>query len=318
MQLVVNDLSAKFPCQDEREGQGIMENFIEAYYLVKDVLDNSSILLDKDYRTFELARNYRIEHWLNDERVDIELKRRFRRIINQSFAFDSETFEEEYHWRLDAEFEYKGVVSRSCQLAYEIEGVLISFLTEEYWNNDIVRGIYTYLNELGEMFSEKADIPNISSKDNAAKFRNEQEIIIAQQERDSIRSGMDIVLCKDKAFPNLVFCAKALKQLQSEIGGAEAGQVFRRLKELQAVAEEMKKGFAFEKLTHATPETPTTLQMFEEEHRIMLPTGKTQLFSWHVRFTGGYAGRIFFEPAPQESKVYIGHIGRKLPTATYH
>lgn len=77
----------------------------------------------------------------------------------------------------------------------------------------------------------------------------------------------------------------------------------------------MEKGFDFEKLTYATPETDKTLKMFAEEHKFLLPNGQIKLFSWYVRFTGAYAGRIFFEPMLQEAKVYIG---RKLPTARYH
>lgn len=56
----------------------------------------------------------------------------------------------------------------------------------------------------------------------------------------------------------------------------------------------------------------------KDEHTFQLPNGKIQIFSWHIRYTGGYAGRIFFYPVPEEKKIYIGHIGHKLPTAKYH
>lgn len=318
MQLVVNDLSTKFPCCDVREGREIMENFIETYYLVKDVLENDSILLDKDYHSFELAKNYRLEQWLNDNQIDIELRRKFRRIINQSYTFDSEAFEQDYQWKLEAEFRHEELISRSCQLAYEIEGVLISFLSDSYWKEAVVQGIYTYLDEAGEIISEQAEIPNVSYRENAIAFHDEQVKKQSVLAKESIHSGMDIFMCRNHAFPNLVFCDNALKQLQTEIGGAEAGQVYRRLMELQIVAKEMKNKFVPDKLTHATPESPITLQMFDEEHRIMLPNGKKQLFSWHIRFTGAYEGRIFFEPLPNESQIYVGHIGRKLPTVKYH
>lgn len=318
MQLVVNDLSARFPCQDIKTGRDIMKNFIDTYYLVKDVLDSESILLDKEYRSFELASDYRMEHWLNDNTIDVELKRRFRRILNQSYTFDSEKFEREYQWKMEAEFRHDELISRSCQLAYEIDGVLISFLSNSYWENAVVRGTYTCLDENGEIFSEEAGIPNVSCEENAFVFRGEQKKIRALQQKESIRSGMDIFMCRNEMFPNLIFCDNALKQLQTEIGGTEAGQVYRRLLELQAVAKEMGGKFDKEKLTHASPETAKTLHMFKEEHTIMLPDGTKQLFSWHVRFTGGYGGRIFFEPFLEEYKIYIGHIGKKLPTASFH
>lgn len=318
MQLVVNDLSAKFPCPDIKGGRIIMENFIDTYYLVKNVIDDNGILLDKDYHSFELAKNYRIEHWLNDGQIDIELRRRFRRILNQSHTIDSEKFEQEYQWKMEAEFYHNELTSRSCQLAYEIDGVLISFLSDSYWEKAVIKGIYKYLDEEGGLISEDADIPNVSCKENAVLFRSEQEKISSLRTRESIHSGMDILMCKDEMFPNLIFCENALKQLRTEIGGTEAGQVYRKLLELQKAAKEMEKKFDKEKVMHATPESKATLQQFEEEHKIMMPDGTRRVFSWHVRFTGGYGGRIFFEPSPEEAKMYIGHIGKKLPTVKYH
>lgn len=318
MQLVVNDLSAKFPCPNKKRGQDIMKNFIDTYYLVKNVIDSDSIILDKDYRSFELAENYRLEQWLNDDHIDVEQKRRFRRMLNQSFTFDSEEFEQEYQWRLEAEFYHDELTSRSCQFAYETDGILISFLSNSYWEKAVIKGIYTYLDEEGEMISEVASIPNVSCAENAAIFCEKQEKILASQKKESIHSGMDIFMCRDEMFPNLIFCENAIKQLQTEIGGTEAGQVYRRLLELQETASEMGKKFDRKKLTHATPESKVTLQQFEEEHKIMMPDGTRQVFSWHVRFTGGYGGRIFFEPRPEEERIYIGHIGKKLPTVRYH
>ncbi len=233
MQLVVNDLSAKFPCPDKKMGQDIMENFINTYYLVKNVVDDNGILLDQDYRSFELAKDYRMEHWLNDCQVDIEQKRRFRRILNQSYTIDSEEFEQEYQWKMEAEFSHNELTSRSCQLAYEIGGVLISFLSDSSWKQTVIKGIYSYLDEKRGMVSEDADIPNVSCKENAILFRNEQEKTLSLEKRKSIHSGMDIFMCKEEMFPNLIFCDNALKQLQTEIGGTEARQVYRRLLELQ-------------------------------------------------------------------------------------
>lgn len=318
MQLVVNDLSAKFPCPDIKQGQDMMENFIDTYYLIKDVVDDNGIILDKDYRSFELAKGYRMEHWLNDGRIDIEQKRRFRRILNQSHTIDSEEFEQAYQWKMEAEFYHNELTSRSCQLAYEIDGVLISFLSDSYWERAVIKGIYQYLDEVGEMISEDACVPNVSCKENAVLFRSEQEKVFSLRRRETIHSGMDIFMCKDEMFPNLIFCENALKQLQTEIGGTEAGQVYRRLLELQEAATKMGKKFDKGKLMHATPESKATLQQFEEEHKIMMPDGTKQVFSWHVRFTGGYGGRIFFEPRPEEARIYVGHIGKKLPTVKYH
>lgn len=318
MQLVVNDLSAKFPCPDREMGRGVMESFINTYFVVKKMIGNDSVLLDKDYRSFELARDYRIEQWQNDPKIDVELKRRFRRLLNQSCTFDSEQFEENFEWKLEAAFYHGELSSRSCQLAYEIEGVLISFLSETFWKSETVKGNYVYLDETGAMISEEADLPNVSCKDNMDSFCRKWAKILTLQKRKAVRSGLDIAVIREEEFPNLIFCENAIRQLSNEIGGTEAGQVFRRLLELQRTAASMDGKFDRGMLSHATPESSATLQRYEAEHKIRLPDGRLQIFSWHVRFTGGYGGRIFFEPMPEKSRIYIGHIGKKLPTVKFH
>ena len=107
--------------------------------------------------------------------------------------------------------------------------------------------------------------------------------------------------CKETRFPNLIFCENAINGCYKNVGVAEAGQVYKRLLELPK----------------ASPETPLTLEQYETEHTFLLPEGNAQLFSWHTRFTGGYAGRIFFYPDTTQKKMYIGHIGHKLPTKKY-
>lgn len=119
-------------------------------------------------------------------------------------------------------------------------------------------------------------------------------------------------------FPNLVFCENAIQGCRKNVGISEAGQVYRRLLELQRAAEAMGEKFDKNILTNATPESGVTLDRFAEEHTFLLPEGDTQLFSWHVRYTGGYAGRIFFHPVPGKKNIYIGHVGHKLPTVRYH
>lgn len=133
-----------------------------------------------------------------------------------------------------------------------------------------------------------------------------------------ILSGRDILQGAEQLFPNLVFCENAVRGCQKNVGVSEAGQVYKRLLELQRVAEGMETVFHKNLLTRATPESEVTLQRFSDEHTFQLPNGKIQIFSWHVRYTGGYAGRIFFYPVPEEKRIYIGHIGHKLPTVKYH
>lgn len=131
MQMIINDLSAKFPVDTISEGRQIMDSFLNTYSKVKKIIINDSVLMDQNYCSFELAKNYRIEQWRNDPVVDMETKRRFRALLNKSVIYDPSEVELESEF--DLEIQGKKYISKGCLLAYETEGVTISFLSDDYW-----------------------------------------------------------------------------------------------------------------------------------------------------------------------------------------
>ena len=318
MQMILNELSARFPVESTEKGRQLMDQFLTTCFEVKDIIHNDSILLDQDYRSFELAPNYRIEQWRNDSAVDVENKRRFRTLLNKSVVYLSEEFEREQEWDFRTEFQHKEYVSKGCLLAYESDGVAVSFLSSEHWKIPEIEGIYTELVEDGELRESQVKIPNVSFDENVRIFRNWYDHKKEEYRYTDIVCGQDILSCAEDMFPNLVFCENAIHGCRRNVGISEAGQVYRRLLELQRAAEAMGENFDKNILTNATLESGVTLDRFAEEHTFLLPEGETQLFSWHIRYTGGYTGRIFFHPVPGKKIIYIGHVGHKLPTVRYH
>ena len=314
MQMIINDLSAKFPVDTISEGRQIMDSFLNTYSKVKKIIINDSVLMDQNYCSFELAKNYRIEQWRNDPVVDMEAKRRFRVLLNKSVIYDPSEVELESEF--DLEIQGKKYISKGCLLAYETEGVTISFLSDDYWETPEISGYYVTFNEKDELKEEHVQVPNVSCQKNVEPF--EEKYKEKRKEwRAEIRSAQDVLKCKETRFPNLIFCENAINGCYKNVGVAEAGQVYKRLLELQVAAEKMGNQFDKRLLPKASPETPLTLEQYETEHTFLLPEGNAQLFSWHTRFTGGYAGRIFFYPDTTQKKMYIGHIGHKLPTKKY-
>lgn len=318
MQMILNELSARFPVRSLEAGKRLMENFLETCFEVKGIIHNDSILLDRDYMSFELVRGYRIEQWRNDPTVDVENKRRLRTLLNKSAVYNSEEFEQENGWNFRTDFQHKEYSSKGCLLVYETDGVAVSFLSSEYWKTSEIEGTYIELSGDGDLKQCQVSIPNVSYKENVMIFKKYYDQKKEELRYTAIKSGQDILQCAGKLFPNLVFCENAVRECQKNVGVSEAGQVYKRLLELQRAAEAMEYAFDKTLLTKATPESEATLQRFSLEHTFQLPDGRKQLFSWHTRYTGGYAGRIFFYPASEEKKIYIGHIGQKLPTVKYH
>lgn len=316
MQMILNELSAQFPVETIADGKQIMDSFLDVCFQVKKIIQNDSILLDKDYQSFELAKGYRIEQWRNDPTVDVENKRKFRRLLNKSVVYNSEEFERENDF--GTEFQCRGFTSKGCLLVYEMDGVAVSFLSEAYWKRPEIEGEYMELTDDGTLKQYSVKVPNVSFDENVNLFENYYEKKKEERRYTDIVSGQDILKCAKNIFPNLVFCENAIQGCKRNVGVSEAGQVYKRLLELQRVAQEMTNTFDKDILTKATPESRATLERFSEEHTFLLPDGSTQIFSWHTRYTGGYAGRIFFHPIPEKRIIYIGHVGHKLPTVKYH
>lgn len=203
-------------------------------------------------------------------------------------------------------------------MAYKTDGVAVSFLSNECWRTPKIAGTYTELSDDGDLNQYPVSIPNVSYKENVKIFKEYYEHKKDEWPYTSIKSGQDIVQLADTLYPNLVLCESAVRGCRKNVGVSEARQVYRRLLELQRAAEVMKNTFDKNLLNNATLESEATLKRFSDEHTFQFPDGRIQLFSWHIRYTGGYAGRIFFYPILKEKKIYIGHIGHKLPTVKYH
>lgn len=318
MQMILNELSARFPLPSIEGAKELMDTFLDTCFVVRKIIHNESILLDQDYKSFELASDYRIEQWRNDPTVDIENKRKFRVLLNKSVVYNSADFEQEKGWDFRTEFQHREHVSKGCLLVYEMDGVAVSFLSDEHWRTSEIEGDYIELADDGELREQEVKIPNVSFDGNVEIFREYYAQKKAEWRYTDIISGEDVLRHAEKAFPNLVFCESAVLGCRKNVGVSEAGQVYKRLLELQRAAEGMGNMFDKKLLPKATPESKVTLERFEEEHTFRLPDGSTELFSWHTRYTGGYAGRIFFYPRPEKKVIYIGHVGHKLPTVSYH
>ena len=319
MQMILNELSAKFPAKSIEQGKSIMKEFLLTYQIIKKVIYNDQVLLDKDYQCIYLADDYNIAKWRNDNQVDEDTKRLFRALLNHSDTYDKILYSGSIFDLNNSEFICIDKSSIGCLIAYETNNCTISFLSDAYWGNYKIQGCYVCLNgNDSKLLEEDVEIPNVSNSSNTQDFDREFGSICEQELRCSFRTGSDILERKEDLFPNLIFCKNAGKQLKYENDAINISQISRKLLELQNYFSRADNIFDKNQLNNATPESQETLKTFSEDHTFDLPNGEKRIFSWHIRFTGKYAGRIFFEPDAPNKKCYIGHIGGKLNTVKYH
>lgn len=313
MHLILNDLSAQFPVANPYEARAVMTSFLKAYQVARKATGSDNLILDRDYNHIFLTPEYCIAQWRNDDAVDMEDKRAFRSLIQRSDTYDSFPVEEIS--------EFKAALcerpSDGCLLAYLLSGCCLSFLCDKIWDVPFIKGSYCFLNEeTGQTDNYEASIPNIASVTTAMTFSQTHGEQIQREQQTAFVCGEDILAHADE-FPNLVFCKNAEEQLIRERRRNSVSQIARRLIELQKYFETAVGAFDAQQLNHCTPESQKTLTQYQFEHTFLLPDGRNILFSWHLRFTGEYAGRIFFQPDMVSKKCYIGHIGPKLPAVRF-
>lgn len=277
-----------------------MEIFLNTYFQAKALLNDDTILIDQNYQNVELANGYPIAKWRNDDSIDREIRRRFYRMINHSVTFTSAEFREEASWLVNAEFIHSGKEAKGCLIAYERDDLVISFLSDPYWKCSEIEGTYTVLDDDGNILEENkaVSVSNVSYCENLSVFGIKYKDKIGQLGKTTLKSGRDILKNQPSLLPNLVFCENAVRQLENNVGREDVAQVYRKLLELQRYFENIGEMFDKNALNNATPEADITLRKYKEDHTFILPSGERVVFSWHVRFTGAYAGRIFFIRMP--------------------
>lgn len=122
---------------------------------------------------------------------------------------------------------------------------------------------------------------------------------------------------RERLFPHLEFCPS----VQSDLAMMEAvcfEQILKKLMELEEYTNRYGgREFKPEYLSKTTPESKRTLDEYAGQYPFFNKDKKGYLASWHMCFTGGIPGRIFFEPKYKDDKILVCYIGGKLPNATY-
>lgn len=122
---------------------------------------------------------------------------------------------------------------------------------------------------------------------------------------------------RERLFPNIKFCDCVEKQISQMGGSKHFSQVIKKLKEFNKAISEWRSGrFDYRHLTKSyslniSPESARTMEKYGEDRLFTLPDGSSQYFELHIK-TGDL--RFHFYPNDDSREVYIGYIGKHLPT----
>jgi hypothetical protein len=314
LEMVFNELSTRphavdIPAARERMTTAVSTIAGAVRFGVKPILR-----INEEFQNTLLAPNYLLAQWRNDPEVERDLKVFFNGVQART-PFLRDISDTEVIDRVErSEFKYKGETAIGLGVASLIEGLAISFISDEEWNNPVILLSVDTLDDAGEILSETLEIVHACNLDHV----DEHEGWIRNRIRTGVRDGADLWNRREELLPFLSLCENVRGQLQ-RLGSNNPmlRPVMKRLLELNAYASHWEEGMFDPSAlpSKVSPESASTIRQYENERSFQCPDGVTRLFSWHARLTPE-AWRLHFFPDLDRRTIIIGYIGPKLPTIT--
>jgi hypothetical protein len=320
--MIFNHLS--LPYESRVDADAAVLQFIRIC-LRANVLGLSVILFGEDVDTtwfrIELAHGYYFRDWFNrnnrDENRDI--LRAFRSIQTRQPFFPSEIDVALFDVVLS---DYERVSLSTLRAAVWYEAPLISFPVKLPWNSSPIRAVIQVLNNEGDLGSQETEVINIYS----LSVLQELEPVLLKQQQASLIKGRDIVDNMGNAFPGVVLCGKAKEQLLSEV---YPSLVFEQIREsfsaFSCFTQDWQTGQIKQYSHNALQNYGLVCEVSGESSSVgsnpnlrklrefWLPSGRKVYFENHVKYNLGKY-RLHFFPDPIDRIIYVGYIGRHLPT----
>lgn len=318
LDLILNELSLRNPAPNEQEAQQRMSELIKTIKAVKAQGVKVSLRTKEDFYTTILAPNYPLRRWLNDadqvERIFIKTLATKAPFSNDIVNSDIQDIENNASL---SEFRHQGEMAIGLGIAYVLETIAISLLSEECWDCHRLELEFVSLDQDEVIVHEFVDTFHVSRSIHVQEHAN---LIQKIQERiyQQVSNGVEIWNRRGELFPNLQFCNSVRSQLEDiRTGQLELQPVLKKLFDLQKCCENWNngsfntKGYPLEESGESQP----TLDKYFKERTFLCPDGKERLFQRHIKLRVCNWRIHFFPEKP--GIVIIGYIGGHLPTVKY-
>lgn len=316
VEMVMNELSHQDPTQNIHTAKNLISILIQTILAATEVGVTRVLRMNESFFENQLAPDYFLQNWLNDNNVDREERLFFLTIATKiPYLQDLEASKITEPAEL-SEFFYEGKKADGFRYAYWLEAIAVSLLSDSRWDTARIDKIAVQkLNENSGDLEEDTVSVNHASRPEHLDHHIDW---INEHIQDSIQDGNDLWFRRTDLYPSLDFCNSVSKQLRRlYFSNSVFRQVKQRLYELQLFCNNWHEGaFNSERLpTRARPESETTLQQYGAERTLMCPDGIERVFSWHVNLNPG-AWRLYFFPLGNERRMIIGYIGPHLRIVT--
>ena len=173
VEIVLNDISLPTPMRDKGKARSLMSELI-------GVLSTAWTYGVKTLRTQDnlynllLANNYPVASWLNDREVAREEQSFMRRQLDIKTPLLADVSTNIHDQDALSEFRYQGVEARAIGIAYLIDALAVSFLSESKWDVDTLDIEIGSLDEVSEeLITRTESIIHASRRDHILKHKPE-------------------------------------------------------------------------------------------------------------------------------------------------
>ncbi|MGB3402078.1 MAG: hypothetical protein WBA77_05255 [Microcoleaceae cyanobacterium] len=307
LEVVLNELSFNSLAPDINTARDRMSNLIETLILIQDNAKSITPYTHYEFHSTVLAPNYFLYSWLQDKAVDRDTQRFILTLANQPFTEDINT--ENY------EFSHEGEAVIGLGVAYLLDALSISLLSEERWNCSFLSLDVVRIDEHDELLEEAIELLHVSCSNHVIEHTDWIQNCI----RIEIRDGIELWDRQKDLFPNLEFCDAVQKQFHNiKRGQVELRLVKEALVNLDSCCQNWATGFFSTEgySLDVSGESKPTIQKYGKDRTFHCLDGQDRLFEQHIKLKV-CNWRIHFFPQEAGEKIIVGYVGRHLPTVNY-
>jgi hypothetical protein len=310
LEMVFNELSLRVLADNIQTAQQKMSDLVATARKAAELGIKPIIRTNTQFYAATLAENYSLSDWVIDRSVDRDIQRFILTAAKSPFLADIQSPEIETKTLL-SEFYYEGELAEGLGIAYLLETLAISLISEKCWDCSCLELEVRQIDKNEEISTSIKEIIHA----NCQYHIQQHTTWIQNRIRRGVKDGTELWKRKKELFPSLEFCENVCQQLQRvRKGELILQQIIKKLSELEECCKSWTDGaFNLDNLaSKASPESETRLQQFQEQLSFVCPDGKKRIFSLHLRMTGAGAWRLHFSTELGPGKIIIGYVGLKI------
>jgi hypothetical protein len=206
----------------------------------------------------------------------------------------------------DVEYRCAGQNARGLFVAFAVDGLAISLCSSEQWNVASIN-LEKYWIGANDVQTRTHNVPHACR---AVHLDAHAEWLVERQPPPPV-NGAELWNRKLTLFPSLDFCGAVEDQIKILRGNEPRFKaVMRGLVDLQKYCDSWDTdNFDIHRLSNASGESQSTLNMYGPERTFQCPDGAYRLFEWHLK---RWDTRIHFVDFPEAKRILVGYAGSHL------